>query len=290
MLFTALLLFSAAMILRASIKSPERLTPVDRLVLRATSPVLSLFHRVGEQLTGVWSNYLALVGVKRDNERLRTENAVLSSQLTRLSQLAARAERLEQLLDLRAQIHSDTVAAQVIGVESSRQFRSLRIELSGGGLAQEVRPGVPVLAAGGLVGRVLRTAGSFADVQLATDPRSSIDVMIPKSGSRGVLKGISSDNHFLCRMEYVLQKETIQPGDTVVTSGLGGLFPREIPVGKVTRVRKPDSSLYLEIEVEPLLDMTRLREVILVLSPPPPPDPDAGKRPSEAARGIGVPR
>lgn len=290
MLFTALLLFSAAMILRASIKSPERLTPVDRLVLRATSPVLSLFHRVGEQLTGVWSNYLALVGVKRDNERLRAENAVLSSQLTRLSQLAARAERLEQLLDLRAQIHSDTVAAQVIGVESSRQFRSLRIELSGGGLAQEVRPGVPVLAAGGLVGRVLRTAGSFADVQLATDPRSSIDVMIPKSGSRGVLKGISSDNHFLCRMEYVLQKETIQPGDTVVTSGLGGLFPREIPVGKVTRVRKPDSSLYLEIEVEPLLDMTRLREVILVLSPPPPPDPDAGKRPAEAARGIGVPR
>jgi rod shape-determining protein MreC len=289
-LFTALLLFSAAMILRASIKSPERLTPVDRLVLRATSPVLSLFHRVGEQLTGVWSNYLALVGVKRDNERLRAENAVLSSQLTRLSQLAARAERMEQLLDLRAQIHSDTVAAQVIGVESSRQFRSLRIELSGGGLAQEVRPGVPVLAAGGLVGRVLRTAGSFADVQLATDPRSSIDVMIPKSGSRGVLKGISSDNHFLCRMEYVLQKETIQPGDTVVTSGLGGLFPREIPVGKVTRVRKPDSSLYLEIEVEPLLDMTRLREVILVLSPPPPPDPDAGKRPAEAARGIGVPR
>jgi rod shape-determining protein MreC len=136
----------------------------------------------------------------------------------------------------------------------------------------------------------VRLVGPIADVQLATDPRSSIDVVLPRTGSRGVLKGVASDTSYLCRIEYLVQKDDVQVGDVVLTSGLGGLFPRDIPVGKVVRLRKPDSSLYQEVEVEPLVDFGKLREVLVVLSPPPPPDPDAGKRPTEPVRGIGVPR
>ena len=93
--------------------------------------------------------------MKRENERLYDENAALRAQLASLSQLAARAERLEKLLELRSQIHADTLAAQVIGVETSRQFRVLRVRLDlGGPLPRElgqVRPGQPVLSPMGAV-------------------------------------------------------------------------------------------------------------------------------------------
>ncbi len=307
LLIPALLLLVPALLLRSSLKDPERLNPLDRVLLRVTAPLQGLVGGTAGRFGGLWSHYIALVGVKRDNEKLSADNAALRARVESLSQLAARAERLERLLELRAQIQADTLAAQVIGVETSRQFRVLRLRIELGGLARlnrdaspspgspaallaETRPGMPVLSPSGVVGRVLRISGPYADVQLTTDPRTSIDVVLPRTGSRGVLKGVASDSRYLCRVEYVLHKDDIQVGDAVVTSGLGGLFPRDMPIGKVARVSKPDSSLYQEIEVEPLVDFGKLREVLVVLSPPPPPDPDAGKRPPEPARGIGVPR
>lgn len=299
LLIPAVLLLLPALLLRSSIKAPEQMNPIDRLLVRVTAPMQGVVVGAGSRVGRLWSHYIALVGVKRENERLGSENAALRSQVASLSQLAARAERLERLLELRAQIQADTLAAQVIGVETSRQFRVLRLRLELGGLraagpgaisAAETRPGMPVLSPSGVVGRVLRISGAYADVQLTTDPRTSIDVVLPRTGSRGVLKGVASDTRYVCRVEYVLHKDDIQVGDAVVTSGLGGLFPRDMPIGKVVRTHKPDSSLYQEIEVEPLVDFSKLREVLVVLSPPPPPDPDAGKRPPEPARGIGVPR
>ena len=133
-------------------------------------------------------------------------------------------------------------------------------------------------------------ARPFADVQLATDPKSSIDVILPRTGSRGVLKGVASDTRYLCRIEYLVQKDEVQVGDTVTTSGLGAIFPRDVFVGKVVRLRRTDASLYQEVEVEPSVDFGKLREVLIVLSPPPAPDPDLGKRPTDSARGVGIPR
>jgi rod shape-determining protein MreC len=288
LLIAAALLMVLGLVLRASVRAPERQNPVDRLVVRITGPLQQLVVRGLGQLSGGWSHYLALVGVKRENERLSQENALLRAKLESLSQLAARAERLERLLELRNQVLADTAAAQVIGMETSRQFRVMRIRLDRGGT--EVKPGMPVLASGGVVGRITRAVGPFSDVQLATDPKSSIDVVLPRTGSRGVLKGVASDTRYLCRVEYLVQKDQVQIGDVVMTSGLGAIFPRDMPVGKVVGLRRTDASLYQEVEVEPVVDFGKLREVLIVLSPPPAPDPDLGKRPSESVRGVGVPR
>ena len=288
LLIAAALLLVLALVLRASVRAPERQNPVDRLVVRLTGPLQQLLVNGLGQLSGGWSHYLALVGVKRENERLAKENAELRAKLESSAQLAARAERLEHLLDLRSQVLADTAAAQVIGMETSRQFRVLRVRLDRGDA--EVKPGMPVLAAGGVVGRIARAVGRFSDVQLATDPKSSIDVLLPRTGSRGVLKGVASDTRYLCRVEYLVQKDQVQIGDTVMTSGLGAIFPRDMFVGKVVQLRKTDASLYQDVEVEPAIDFGKLREVLIVLSPPPAPDPDLGKRPPEGVRGAGIPR
>jgi cell shape-determining protein MreC len=159
LLLTALLLAVPALLLRSSTKSPERMNPFDRLVVRVTAPIQELLVRGGQRLGDGWSHYVVLVHVKRDNERLAAENAALRAQLASLSQLALRADRLERLLELRSQIHADTLAAQVIGVETSRQFRVMRVRidlgarasegdarLGEGGQSGEARAGLPVLA------------------------------------------------------------------------------------------------------------------------------------------------
>lgn len=292
LLVTAVLLVVLALLLRASVKAPDQLNFVDRLLLRMLAPVQGAVVRVGQRISDAFSHYAFLVSVKRDNERLVQENGALRAQLLGVSQLAARAERLERLLELRSQVLADTVAAEVVSVETSRQLRVLRVRLHTGSPSGygEVKAGMPVLSPSGVVGRVARTVGPYSDVQLATDPRSSIDVVLPRTGSRGVLKGLSSDTRYVCRVEYLVQKDEVQLGDVVVTSGLGGLFPRDIPVGRVVGLKKSDASLYQEVEVEPLVDFGKLREVLVVLSKTPTPDPDAGHRPSEGVRGVGVPR
>lgn len=282
------LLVLLALMLRASVRAPERLGPVDRLLVRITAPMQSVAVRLLSQVSQSWTHYVSLVGVQRDNERLQAENAQLRMQLLAATQLAGRAERLQKLLDLRSQVLSDTTAAQVIGLEVSRQFRVMRLRLDRGGA--EIKPGMPVLSAGGIVGRILRVVGPYSDVQLSTDPRSSVDVLLPRTGSRGVLKGVTNDTNYVSRIEYLVQKDEVQVGDEVVTSGLGGIFPPDMAVGRVVRLRKSAASMYQEVEVAPVVDFGKLREVMIVLSPPPPADPDAGKRPSEALRGIGVVR
>lgn len=299
LLVAVVLLLVLAVALRASVRAPEQLSPVDRVVIRVTAPLQGLLVGGFRKVSDWVSRYTALVHVKAESERLAQENTALRAQLESLQPLAARAERLERLLELRSQVLADTVAANVVGMETTQQFRVMRLRIAPGGSssphggalgATDVRPGMPVLAIGGVVGRVARTAGPVADVQLLTDPKSSIDVVLPRTGSRGVLKGAADDRRALCRIEYLIQKDAVQLGDVVLTSGLAGLFPRDIPVGKVVRLRKTDASLYQEVEVEPAVDFGRLHEVLVVLSPPPPPDPDAGKRPPEGARGLTVPR
>lgn len=287
-LLAVALLVLLALMLRASVRAPERLGPVDRLLVRITAPMQSVAVRLLSNVSQSWTHYVSLVGVQRDNERLQAENAQLRMQLLAATQLAGRAERLQKLLDLRSQVLSDTTTAQVIGLEVSRQFRVMRLRLDRGGA--EIKPGMPVLSAGGIVGRILRVVGPYSDVQLSTDPRSSVDVLLPRTGSRGVLKGVTNDSNYVSRIEYLVQKDEVQVGDEVVTSGLGGIFPPDMAVGRVVRLRKSAASMYQEVEVAPVVDFGKLREVMIVLSPPPPADPDAGKRPPETLRGIGVVR
>ncbi|HMU39149.1 MAG TPA: rod shape-determining protein MreC [Pseudomonadota bacterium] len=288
LLFGAALLLVLSLVLRASVRKPDKQTPFDRLVVRIVAPVQAAGSGLFSRMSSVWTGYVALVGVQKENAALSRQNAELVSKLAGQEALVRRVDRLEKLLDLRAQVLADTVVARVIAVETSRQFRVVRIRIDREGV--EMRAGMPVIAPEGVVGKIVRTVGPYADVQLLSDARSAVDVVIPRTESRGVMKGTGSDTRYVCRVEYVLKKENIEVGAAVLTSGLGGSFPRDIPVGKVVSVRKSDASLYQDIEVEPSVPFAHVREVVVVLSPPPPPEIEPGKPIPDVARGFGVPR
>ncbi|HEY5090834.1 MAG TPA: rod shape-determining protein MreC, partial [Polyangia bacterium] len=139
----------------------------------------------------------------------------------------------------------------------------------------------------GVAGRINRVSGKSSDIMLLVDPRSAIDVVIPRTGGRGILRGKSGENGYRCSIEYLARGEPAKEGDAVVTSGLGGGFPRNLAVGHITRIIPGAVGLYQDVEVTPDVDFGRLSEVLVVVAPPPAPDPDPAAH-RLPARGLMV--
>ncbi len=280
-----LLLLVPAALLHASFKEPASINGFDRVVLKISAPLQSGASWIVEGIGGFWNRYVWNVDRDRDANELEKKLAERDREIARLRHLVREGESFRELASVRERTPADTVGARVVAVAQTPYFRVTRVTLDRG--AGEVRPGMPVIAPDGVVGRVQRVFGGYADVQLAVDPDSSIPVIVTSSGAKGVLRGIGADNGYTCRIEYMNRSEEVRVGDLVVTSGLGGVFPGDVPVGTVKKVIKQEFGLYQVVEVSPAVDFSRLASVVVLLSAPPPPDPDATqKKVPEKAFGV----
>ncbi|MEO6774460.1 MAG: rod shape-determining protein MreC [Kofleriaceae bacterium] len=273
-----LLVVLPALVLKASL---ARGTPsgLDQALLRITAPLEAGVSWVVEGIGGVWNRYVALVGVEAENRELREDNDKLRRQLATTARKAFDVEALEDLAVVKHRTPADTLGARVIGAPLSPQFRVVRIRIDRG--EREVAPGMPVITGTGPVGRIDRVYGDYADVTLMSDPSSSIEVVIPRTGGRGMLTGLGRPDSYTCTIGW-LEKQAnptskVEVGDEVVTSGLGASFPPGLVVGKVSKVAR-DDGMFQRVEVEPAVDVSRVRAVEVLLAPPPPPDPDAKTR------------
>ncbi|MGZ3429627.1 MAG: rod shape-determining protein MreC [Polyangia bacterium] len=263
LVIVATLLAVPVLFLRANLAATEHLNVVDRAILRISAPLQAGLTALAHGIGNVWTRYIALVHVKEDNARLTDENAKLRAELVAARNAASREGDLEKLLALRASLQFESIAARVVAVETSAFFRVVRIKLDRGGA--DVKPGMAVVASAGIVGRVQRVFGGWCDVLLAADPKSSIDVVVARTGGRGVVKGIAGSDRYRTRIEYLERKDEAAEGDLVVTSGLGGFFPRDLPVGKIVKVDKRGFGLYQDAEVQPVVDFGKLRDVLVVV-------------------------
>jgi len=278
-------LLAAIIALRMSAKNPGELSALDRGILRLVSPAQSAMSFLARGITGVAGRYMELTHVRAENETLVRENKKLRTELIEMRRLAEESGRYQRLLGLRDVTPAETIAARVIAVDASPYFRVARVEIDHG--EGTVRRGMPVLTPEGVVGRINRVAGGSSDVMLLVDPRSAIDVLVPRTGGRGILRGKSGENGYRCSIEYLARGEPAREGDAVVTSGLGGAFPRNLAVGHVTKVIPGAVGLYQDVEVTPDVDFGRLADVLVVVAPPPAPDPEAGSH-HQPARGLMV--
>ncbi len=281
----ATMLLIAIISLRMSAKNPGDLSALDRGVLRLVSPAQSAMSLIARAITSVAGRYVELTHVRGENEALTRENQRLRAELTEMRRLAEESGRYQRLLGLRDVTPAETVAARVIAVDASPYFRVARVEIDHG--EGNVRHGMPVLTPEGVAGRINRVSGKSSDIMLLVDPRSAIDVVIPRTGGRGILRGKSGENGYRCNIEYLTRGEPAKEGDAVVTSGLGGAFPRNLAVGHITRIIPGAVGLYQDVEVTPDVDFGRLSEVLVVVAPPPAPDPDPAAH-RLPARGLMV--
>jgi rod shape-determining protein MreC len=280
-----LLLATSAVLFRVNLKDPADLNGFDEAVLRISSPLQAAATWVVEGIGGAWSSYVWLVDVEEENEELRRVNRELSAELAETRRRAADTALLEDLVELRRQTPADTMGARVVAAETNAYYRIVRIRLDRG--EGEVEVGMPVINQHGLLGRIGKVYGEYADVLLLSDPDSSIDVYVERTGSHGALRGLGRSDSYGCEIEMLERGAAeVAVGDTVVTSGLGE-FPPGLPVGRITEVKTKDYGLFQEVEVAPIADLSDLRVVMVLLAPPPRPDPEAGKR-QPSARAFGM--
>jgi len=250
-------------VLSAHLRDPARMNPLDHGILEVTSGVQSIAAHAARWISDVFEDYVYLVETREENGRLRAQLARLEEERQRLSSEGIENRRLRSLLQLRERLGGEVMAATVIGKDVSPFFRVTRVELDRGE-RDHVRPGMPVVAAQGLVGQIRRTWGRYCDVLLIVDRTSAVDVVVQRTGARGMLRGTGESERYMARVQYLGREDAVRVGDLVHTSGLGQRFPASILVGRVTRIVRQDFGLWQEVEVTPAVDFSSLEEVLIL--------------------------
>ena len=240
--------------------------PVGRAVGRLVAPLHVGVTRAGRSVRSLRQDYLALTDVRAQNTELAAEVQRLRAEQAEVEGLRAENERLRGLLEL-ADKRKDLRlrAARVTARAVSPYFRVLKVTLDAG--EDAVRPGMPVVAPGGLVGQLRTVSDLECEVLLVTDPRSAIDVVLETSRARGLAVGTGEPDRYAARLEYLQRSDESAVGERVLTTGDDGRYPRGLPVGRITTLKAQAHGLFQEAELEPLVDLSALEEVFVVLGP-----------------------
>jgi rod shape-determining protein MreC len=188
---------------------------------------------------------------------LQNENAILRQQL------GYKQSNPDFNLIGAAVLQRNPDQAHIIGQDPTNLTHYIIVDQ---GDAEGVKVGMPVVTPQGLVGRVTEAGTHWAKVLLITDPSSSVNGVVQSTRATGVVQGMIGSNPFTPQLiiQYVPQGEAIKVGDLILTSGLGGTFPKRLVIGEVTEVRKHDIDLFQEATIRPTVDFSRL-EFVLIL-------------------------
>lgn len=202
-----------------------------------------------------------VASLRQRNAELESEVSRLQSQVVELQQQLSEAQVLYALLDFaRARPENQYVAAAVIGRDPSPFLHYVIIDH---GSEDGLRHGMPVVNQQGLVGRIDAVTARAARVQLITDPSSSINVRLQNSQRDVILSGsITGD----LTLQMIPSDMPVSVGDVVLTTGLGGQLPANIFIGQVTSVRQPQGGLFQEAAVQPVVDFTGLKAVLVIVN------------------------
>jgi rod shape-determining protein MreC len=254
-------------VLRANMKHPENQNALDRAILRVAAPIEYGASSLARGVSNVVSDYVYLVDVKADRERLAYDNARLRETVHRLEQQQAENQNLRRLLELRETMPPESVSAQVVGKDFNPEFfRVTRVVLDRG--SRNVRQNMPVVAPDGVVGKVLHVAGDAVDVQLAVDASFGVDVEDERTHARGFVRGTGDPQRYACKVEMVDSRDEVEIGDLLVTSGKGRWFPGGLPVARVSRVNKRELGRDQEVEATPTVNFSRLEDVLILVTAP----------------------
>jgi rod shape-determining protein MreC len=256
-------IFIALLLISSNLGERRSWNPAEQIIIEITAPIQEFISQTVNTIEGVWLKYFALVSLRDENVRLQEEINALRMENSQYRELVATNERLQKLLKFKKTINWPVLASQVIGRDPSGWFESVIIDK---GSNAGLKVNMPVVDAKGVVGRLVAVSANYAKVLLIIDQNSAVDSLVQRSREKGIVKGLSPE---VCKLDYVLKTGDIAPGDLVVTSGMGRVFPKGLPVGKVLEVSNIPWKLFKDIHVRPLVDFTKLEEVLVILKEDP---------------------
>jgi rod shape-determining protein MreC len=263
LLLVAVLLVAPLGVFFSHAKKASERNRFDRTVVWLATPVERAVGWIATRVLDGWYGYVALRGAHERARELVLRTQQLELERQQLVELKGESERLRRLLSF-SELSGERrfVGARVIGIRLGAVGRQI-LTLDRGandGLA----PMMPVVVAEGVVGRVHSVAAATADVLVVTDLNSSIAVRVERTRARANVRGTGKPD--LCRLDYALRSEDMIEGDPLVTSGTDGVFPRGLPVGKVTQLERRQHGLFQDAKVVPAVDVTRVEEVLVLTS------------------------
>lgn len=253
------IVFAVVSLLSLVLDRAEALTPLRNLVLQVTTPiqwaVSGVVTGIGETAGGIQD----LGRLREENRRLSLEVDDLRARVVRLQEAEIENRSLREELGFKQAYPAyDLLPAEVVGRDPSNYLQYLQVDK---GTADGVRVGAVAVAPQGLLGRVVAAGNNFCRILLVNDSSSSVNVLLQSSRASGVASGQFGGTLL---MKYIPQGEVVRLGDMVLTSGLGGNFPKGLVVGQVSQVRQKDIELFQEAVVESLIDFRRLEVVYLI--------------------------
>lgn len=224
-----------------------------------TTPVQTVVSRVNRTAFGLWSTYQDWKNVRAENRRLRDEAQRLRVESLRVSEVDEENRRLRRLLQLKEALPLETISGEIIGREWGGWVRSLTVNR---GRTSRVVRLTAVIGPDGLIGRIVDVRGGSSVVQVLTDPASTVGAHVVRTRTPGIIEGEARGT---IRFKYMARDGAgMQVGDMVVTAGLGGLFPRGIPIGRVRAIDDRGSALFHYAQIAPAVDFARIDEVLLL--------------------------
>ncbi len=259
-MIVGLIIFVTLSILSLSLSSrqPNPAYGPGRFAISLVSPFQEAVMGTARFLRGIWEHYFFLISVAEENDRLRRDLREARGRMHQYNETLLMNERLRRMLGLAETMQTQTLAAQVVGKDPSPWFQSVIVDK---GRADGVAKGQPVVNPEGIVGIVTDATTRYAKVMLLTDPNSAVDAVVQRNRARGIVNGGAAGQ---CVFNFVLRKHEVAVGDTVVSSGMDGVFPKGLPVGEVASIVKHEAGIFQDVTLTPYVDFERLEEVLIV--------------------------
>ena len=260
LLLILLLVLIGLHLLSTGLRQETELSQVGKGILVVYTPIYKMLSWPFVKVANGIGHYLYLVKVKEINKNLRQQNAVLRGNLVQLNELRGENLRLTELLGMKLPNLEPVAHARLIGRGDSTAFHVILIDR---GKGDGVEKGMAVVAPAGLVGFVAAATRGAAKVVLFTDAGARVDAIIQRTRRPAMVFGLGRD---YCTVRYLDTGADVAEGDRLVTSGLGGIFPKGINIGLVQHVERGEFDVIREITVIPAVDLTNLEEVVVLPS------------------------
>jgi len=252
------LVSTSLILLSVQTKIPNPTDSVQKFVFVGIYPFQLAAANTLRKAYHIWKSYIYLVNVEQENVRLREQIQILQMEKNEYVETALAYERLKNILNLTDVTSLNTVLARVIGRDSTNWASTILVDK---GSSHGIEPNLAVITHEGIVGYTMSVSPRASKILLASDPSCSIAAIIQRTRDQGVVQG-QLTNYY--KMKYLIQGADVIEGDMVISSGLGGVIPKGLVIGKIARINKKSDGLFLDVDIEPSVNFSKLEEVFIV--------------------------
>jgi rod shape-determining protein MreC len=252
-------LLAQLLLLSAQVTRGQKVRLIQVWAVAAVEPFERAFHALSGTAAGTWQDYRGLFSAREENRELQVQLTLARAQIQQLTEQAAETRRLRELLDFKAQLPFQTVAAEIIATSPGDASRAIFVDKGeNAGLTADAA----VLTPAGIVGKVIAVFPRTAQVLLITDPSSGVAAALAQSRVQGIVKGAGRQG---AELQYVMKDIAVSPGETVLTSGLDQVYPKGLVIGTIAQAT--EGNIYKNIRIKPAAALDRLESVLVVVRP-----------------------